>query len=203
MDHVIRISKILVISGVLASTGLASPALAGRLNYDFRVTNLTGELSGQEFFGSFSFDHSAFTGMGSEFIERDNGMLEFDFEFLGDHFDELDYSRTGVLFEDGEFSNIVFISDSEPGTITEFFLRFSIVPDENSPGGREPFSYSFDDEPGSLYQGDGRGDVVVEFQGKSGGIPVPEPSITLGLVGIGATMALRKSLKNSKSGVWD
>lgn len=70
----------------------ASSAQAAIIDYNFRVDATTGNLAGQSFFGSFSYDDAALSdpslqiidpNTGNSIINATNGLLNLSFNFLG------------------------------------------------------------------------------------------------------------------------
>lgn len=71
---------------LLILSGLTTHAAAEIVEYDFRVENLTGELSGQQFLGSFSFDDENLGAISSIGEFADSFVFEVDFRDVGAEF---------------------------------------------------------------------------------------------------------------------
>lgn len=104
----VAVSTDALLSLTAIEANLTQPATA---TYDFIVNVTSGALSGQQFAGYFSYNHSTLTGIGSEEIGVEEG-LSVSFEFLGvsyteaSDFDSPLYPR--VLFENGKLAGLDF-----------------------------------------------------------------------------------------------
>ncbi|NEP87825.1 MAG: hypothetical protein F6K18_13915 [Okeania sp. SIO2C2] len=89
------------------------------IKYDFEVSPHRGPATGNNYYGSFSFNGSKLTGKGIEFIKLDN----FDLSFLN-----FDYSNADLLFGEAVFRNGNFlglIASSEEFSFVSGFLDLS------------------------------------------------------------------------------
>jgi hypothetical protein len=118
----------------------AKPAQAALLTYDFTVNLDRGPLSGQSFWGEFSYDDADITGVGLETVSQPS----ISFEFLGETFDE----TRDANFESG--FPIVFVEDGillgldynvllpDPVLVSSLPVNFFTIFDS-------AFTYGFDD----------------------------------------------------------
>lgn len=153
-----------------------SPALATRLNYTFQVTNLTGALAEQEFFGSLSFEDNFPIGENPKLTRRQSspvpfpfefdGQLDFDFHFLGYDYNELDeeFDNAALYVKSGNIIRIFYnneqYSDSFAGTAFSFQFTGS-----TGISGSAPFQYWFDGGSGSYAEARGVGDIIISKDG--------------------------------------
>jgi hypothetical protein len=165
----LTLKKLVLAAGVtLSALSLnASQAEAVTL-FTFEVIPDFGPLAGNTYVGDFSFDDSSLTGIGDETVS----LSDFNFNFLGTTYTELDGFSSLAAFLDGKFLGIEYAFDD--GNVDFAFIPgFSAVNEAF-------FAYDIASGPN---QGAGFGDVNYSV--------VPTPALLPGLVGMGA-MALRR-----------
>ncbi len=161
-------TKTAILTGAVASAiALSSTsAVAATLTYDFDVAIDSGDLFGETFSGSFSFDDLSVTGSDEEFIAVDS----LSFDYLGVEYTEADGFAEAVFF-DGDFLGLEFAA-----------ADFSFIP------GLFDLSEAF-----FAYDGDeigGAGDI--DYTLRTGDpVKTPEPAGLLAIAMIGGAMACR------------
>lgn len=167
-------SSLFVLGSILGSFVLGvSEAKADTVTYDFEVSNLVGDFSGQTFSGSFSFDDEASIGTGGFSDELDLFELtSFEFNFDDSVFalNSLNQDSSGAAFFGDEFVGL---------EVSETDSQFSI----------------FDDGFGSVFAYEsGFGEVSYTLAPEEPEAPasVPDPSMVFGILGTGAAMLYKK-----------
>jgi hypothetical protein len=85
-----------------------SPTQTVNKHVNFFVDITTGSLEGKRFSGSFAYDDSTLTGVGSEEIYRGIGDFQFNFDWFGEVFDENSNPgfAAGAEFHDGNLLGV-------------------------------------------------------------------------------------------------
>ncbi|MGD1900947.1 MAG: hypothetical protein ACFB9N_01755 [Geitlerinemataceae cyanobacterium] len=161
------LQKLALTTGAIAAIA-AAPATAATVTYDFDVAIDSGELDGQAFSGSFSFDDEVLTGTDEEFIAVD----ALSFDFLSLEYTEAD-GFPEVVFFDGDFLGLEFSADDFAFTAGFFDLS-------------EAF-FSYDGEVAS-----GTGDVVFALREDEEPTSTPEPAGLLAIGAAGIAIARRR-----------
>lgn len=171
MNHSLPIAASLALGVVTLS---AQPLKA--VTFNFSVENLTGDLAGETFSGSFQFDDSAQTGTGDEFLPVDT----VTFDFLGGAFTEADaVSGPEAIFTDNQFLGLSYAAERESLPSEFTFISFAPGPDTV-----DDSQFTYD----TLNSGSGSGDVLYS--------QVSEPSTILGSTAVlGLMLMLRKKLR--------
>ncbi|MEO1400138.1 MAG: hypothetical protein AAFV72_02675 [Cyanobacteria bacterium J06635_1] len=151
---------------------------AQAIDFDFTVTAEDGSLAGEDFFGSFSFDDSGLTGIGTETFGIDDD-LEIEFTFDGVDFtaeSDIFFPDFPIVeFTDGVIAGLNFAGGSVfPGLFTP---DFTISNADDQLAGGDFFTYD------TFAAGSGTGTVTyTEFTEAT---DVPEPSFVFALLGLG------------------
>ncbi|HEY9800650.1 MAG TPA: PEP-CTERM sorting domain-containing protein [Leptolyngbyaceae cyanobacterium] len=141
------------------ATAWFNPSQAATINYTIEVSIDSGSLSGNNYFGSFSYDNSSLTGSGEEFID----VSDVSFNFDGTNYTVANNPQ--VAFLDGKFLGLSYSPEPSLSFIPGFFDVSEAY-----------FAYDF----GSFSSG--FGDVTYTLQNTS----VPEPTTVISLVAVGA-----------------
>jgi hypothetical protein len=149
------------------ATACFNSTQAATINYTFQVSIDSGSLSGNNYFGSFSYNDTNLTGTGEQFLN----ISDIVFNFQG--FDYTTANNPQAAFLDGKFLGLSY----SPEPSFSFIPGFSDVNEAY-------FAYNF----GSLNSG--FGDVTYTQQNTS----IPEPTIVIGLVTLG-TLGISSRLK--------
>jgi hypothetical protein len=160
-----------ITSGVVLSLAVypVNPARSATVNYNLAGTIETGSLTGQTFSGTFSYDNSPLTGSGFEFLE----VSRVNLNFLGSTFTATDADADPTV----EFANGIFLGLNF--SASNFTPEFSLIPAFGTTVATFSYIGANDDGSGSI---------------QYTAIPIPEPSIVLGIimVGIGSFWRGRK-----------
>jgi hypothetical protein len=200
------ISLTLATAGVsMAVVGVsAGSAQALIIAKEFRVDMTSGSLTGQSFFGSFSYDNAALTDPslqifdpfnGNLLINEMNGLLSLSFNFLGDIYTQADDAGFPLFpqlnFSEGLFQGLDFIVTENPfapnprvipGSTFEFGTGYN--PIDGS------FFVAFAGDPDSLDRSFG----TVTY-----GVPIPTPALLPGLIGMGLAALKKRRDEASKA----
>ncbi|PZD72637.1 hypothetical protein C1752_03473 [Acaryochloris thomasi RCC1774] len=165
----------LAIGLAISATALAAPA-ARAASLSFSIDNVTGDLSGESFSGSFDFDDSGLTGSGDEFAPVSN----LSFDFLGTNFSEANaVAGPEAVFSDNQLLGLNYAAETT-GPTDFTFLSFAPAP---SSGELSLFTYDTTTvSDGSVTQLEGTGEISYTS--------VPEPSTVLGSAAILGLMFL-------------
>jgi len=164
---------------VVLSAISPTPAQAATVTYDFTINNLDGDLAGNSFSGSFTYDDALLTGSGSEYL----GVSSLLFNLLGTDYTEADDPFAEVAFFEGTFLGLIF-AVGNPGVDA---ISFAFVPGFFDASDAY-FTYDFTGSTGKF----GTGDIQYQV--------VPTPVLLPGLIGLGLG-ALRKKAEREESNV--
>lgn len=186
--------KLQLALGALVTLGGASLASAGSVfNVDFRVDITEGDLVGNTYYGSLSYDDGNLAGVGEETLgplggdEEPEGVLTFNFDFEGHTYtisDDLDYPDYPMVdFTDGSVTGVdywVIFADDSFFEISMSGTEFRFGPGDI---GQELATLDF------LDQGNGQGNFghsfgVITFLGGNPGNPNTVPTPTAAAAGL-------------------
>lgn len=185
----------------IGSAITASSAQAAIIDYNFQVDATTGNLAGQSFFGSFSYDDAALSdpsiqiidsNTGNSIINATNGLLNLSFNFLGNTYNQTSdsgYSEYPQLnFNNGSFEGLDYLVNSlvNSDPVKAFIITF----DDGQPVFRAYDVVEFGPSTPRLAEGS------VTYQ------RVPTPALLPGLIGLGIGV-IRKRRTEAKEQLAD
>jgi hypothetical protein len=185
-----------IVGGSIAFTLAVSSALPvqAALLQSFFVDVLEGDLAGETYKGSFTYEESLLSGSGPEILSAGDG-LSLSFDFLGNTYTEADdfsYANgllPSISFSDGLFQGLSYLVDTGD-------IFFSI--DEGTGQGLPGTSFAYEIGAVGAVTDVGSGQLRTETDNTS----VPEPATLLGLLiagGLGLTRNNRRGVEVLRS----